>query len=76
MNRLSQHLSTTKLEEPDKSQAVIGVQMAAAYVGTLLMPPLFGLIANNINVALLPFFLLLLLILMFVMHEKLIKDTK
>lgn len=60
----------------DKSQAVIGVQMAAAYVGTLLMPPLFGLIANNINVALLPFFLLLLLILMFFMHEKLIKDTK
>ena len=30
----------------DKSQAIIGVQMASAYVGTLLMPPLFGLIAE------------------------------
>ena len=29
----------------DRSQAVIGVQMASAYVGTCLMPPVFGLIA-------------------------------
>ncbi|MCR2020898.1 MFS transporter, partial [Blautia pseudococcoides] len=29
----------------DLSQSVIGVQMAAAYVGTCLVPPLFGLIA-------------------------------
>ena len=31
----------------DKSQAVIGIQMASAYVGNLTMPPLFGLLANN-----------------------------
>lgn len=55
----------------DKSQAVIGVQMASAYVGTCLMPPLFGLLANNISIALYPFFLFVVLILMFVMHEKL-----
>ena len=57
----------------DKSQAVIGVQMASAYVGTCLMPPLFGLIANHISVALLPFYLLLALVLMVVMHETLIR---
>lgn len=38
----------------DKSQAVIGVQMGFAYMGTLAMPPLFGVIANVIHVALLP----------------------
>lgn len=57
----------------DKSQAIIGVQMASAYVGSCLMPPLFGLIANNITVALLPVFLLLVLVLMAVMHELLTK---
>jgi len=57
----------------DKSQAIIGVQMASAYVGTCIMPPLFGLIAEHINVALYPVFLLLILVLMFVMHEVLLK---
>ena len=55
----------------DKSQAVIGVQMASAYVGTCLMPPLFGLIANHISITLFPVFLLVILLIMVVMHEKL-----
>lgn len=59
----------------DKSQAIIGIQMASAYVGTLLMPPVFGLIANHITVALLPVYLFVILILMFVMHEALTKKT-
>lgn len=59
----------------DKSQAVIGVQMAFAYMGTLAMPPLFGVIANVINVALLPLYLFIIMILMVVMHEALIKVT-
>ena len=59
----------------ERSQAVIGVQMASAYVGTCVMPPLFGLIANHISVTLLPLYLLLLLLLMMLMHERLIKKT-
>ena len=59
----------------EKSQAIIGVQMASAYVGTCLMPPLFGLIANHITVALMPLYLLVILILMAVMHECLTKKT-
>lgn len=59
----------------DRSQAVIGIQMACAYVGTSLMPPLFGLIAGHITVALLPVYLLVLLALMSVMHEVLIRKT-
>ena len=60
----------------ENSQAIIGVQMASAYVGTLLMPPLFGVIANRITVALLPVYLLVILALMIVMHELLAKKTK
>lgn len=60
----------------EKSQAVIGVQMACAYVGTCLMPPLFGLIANHITVALLPVYLLFILVLMAVMHEQLLKKSE
>ena len=55
----------------ERSQAIIGVQMASAYVGSCLMPPTFGLIADHISAGLLPMFLLLILILMVVMHEKL-----
>jgi fucose permease len=60
----------------DKSQAIIGVQMASAYVGTCLMPPLFGLIANSISVSLFPLYLLATLILMIVMHEILLQKCK
>ncbi len=60
----------------EKSQALIGVQMASAYVGTCLMPPLFGLIANHITVALLPVYLLIILILMGIMHEKLVRKCE
>lgn len=59
----------------ERSQALIGVQMASAYVGICLMPPLFGLIANHITVALLPVFLLVILALMAVMHERLIRKA-
>lgn len=59
----------------DKSQAMIGVQMAAAYAGTCLMPPLFGLVANHITVALMPLYLAALLLVMIVMHEKMLAKT-
>lgn len=60
----------------DKSQAIIGVQMASAYVGTCLMPPLFGILARSISIMLFPVFLLLLLVLMFWMHELLYSKKK
>lgn len=57
----------------DKSQAIIGVQMACAYLGSLLMPPLFGILAERISGALMPAYLAVILILMAVMHERLNK---
>ena len=57
----------------DRSQAIIGVQMACAYVGSLLMPPLFGIIAQYATISLYPWYLLVLLVLMVAMHERLRK---
>ena len=59
----------------DKSQAVIGMQMAFAYVGSMGMPPLFGIIANLLNVSLMPWYLLILLVLMVFMHLRLERVT-
>ena len=58
----------------EHSQAMIGVQMASAYVGTCLMPPIFGLLANHISVSLFPFYLLAILLLMVTMHEKMLRQ--
>lgn len=58
------------------SQAIIGFQMAIAYLGTCLMPPLFGIIANNISISLLPVYLGCFLILMIIMHEYMLKKVK
>lgn len=60
----------------EKSQVMIGVQMACAYTGTCLMPPIFGLMANHIGVFLFPIYLLIILALMMVMHENLLKRTR
>lgn len=59
----------------ERSQAVIGVQMASAYTGTCLMPPVFGLIANHIHIGLFSVFLLVLLVCMFLAHEALLRQT-
>ena len=53
----------------DRSQAIVGVQMACAYIGTMLVPPLFGVIAQATTLALLPWFLLLFSAALIVMHE-------
>lgn len=58
-----------------RSQAVIGVQMASAYVGSMAMPPLFGLMARQITPALFPFYLLVLLGLMAWMHHRLVRKA-
>ena len=60
----------------ERSQAIIGVQMAGAYVGNILMPPLFGLIANHVSIRLFPAYLFALLALMVLLHEKLLREVK
>lgn len=59
----------------DKSQAMIGVQMASAYVGTCIMPPIFGFLANHIGVSVFPVYLLAILVFMGIMYEKMLSKV-
>ena len=59
----------------DVSMSMTGLQMATAYVGSCLMPPLFGLLAQYVTPTLYPWFLALILALMFVMAESLHRRT-
>ncbi len=59
----------------DRSQAIIGVQMASAYIGSCLMPALFGLIARYFAISLLPAYLLVWLVMMTLLHFLLEKKT-
>ncbi len=56
----------------DRSQAVIGVLMASAYVGNCLLPPLFGFLADLLGAWLLPVYLLGILTLMTLMHRRML----
>ena len=62
----------------ENTQAIIGIQMASAYVGSTLMPPLFGLIAQHISLRLYPVFLALMTALLLLMTERLnrLKDRE
>ena len=57
------------------SMSMTGLQMATAYVGTCLVPPLFGLLAQYITPALYPWALAVILVLMFAMAESLHRKT-
>ena len=63
--------STPERFGAENSQALIGVQMASAYIGICCMPPLFGILANGIGVWLLPWYTGAILVLMAVMCEHL-----
>lgn len=51
----------------ERSQAIFGVQMASAYVGTCVMPPFFGMLTEVLSTAFLPVYLLAILALMITM---------
>ena len=60
----------------DKSQAVIGIQMAFAYIGVLALPPLFGFIADFTDISLLPVYITILFVVMLISFERLQKKIK
>ncbi len=60
----------------ENSQGIIGIQMASAYVGSTFMPPIFGLIANEISIKLLPVYLTLFFVLLFFMIRMTEKKTR
>ena len=60
----------------ENSQAIVGIQMASAYCGSTFMPPVFGLIAEHINVGLYPVYLMIFAVLMIVMTEGLNRSKR
>ena len=65
--------STPEHFGPERSQSLIGIQMASAYIGTVLMPPLFGMIAEHIHIGLMGVYLLVLLVVMFLSHKRMLR---
>ena len=57
----------------ENSQAVIGIQMASAYVGSTFMPPLFGMLSKYIGIGAYPFYLAIFAVLMLVTSQLLAK---
>lgn len=60
----------------ENSQAVIGVEMAFAYIGTTFMPPLFGLIAQYADIAFLPLYLAVFAVFLLCMTELLNRSKR
>lgn len=59
----------------ENSGAIIGIQMASAYVGSTFIPPLFGLLGNHIGFKILPVYLIVFVALMITMLELTFKVT-
>lgn len=59
--------STPRNFGAENSQGIIGIQMASAYIGSTFMPPVFGLVANHVNIKLMPVYLAVFLVLLLVM---------
>ena len=60
----------------ENSQAIIGMQMTSAYIGSTFMPPVFGFVAAYTTVAIFPAWLLVLLVISLVVSERLNKVVK
>lgn len=60
----------------ENSGAIIGIQMAGAYVGSTFIPPIFGLLGNAVSFSLLPVYLLIFFALMVTMVEAAFRAAK
>ena len=60
----------------ENSGAVIGIQMASAYLGSTFVPPLFGLLGNAVGFTVMPLYLLFFAVLMIIMTELTFRLTR
>lgn len=56
---------------PENSSAVISLQMSFAYLGSTLMPPLYGLMVKYVSAKVFPFFILFFVLILISMSESL-----
>ena len=62
--------STPTLFGKENSHAVVGIQMASAYCGSLLMPPVFGILAQYVHIGIFPFYMAMFVVIMLWMTER------
>ena len=60
----------------ENSGAIIGIQMASAYVGSTFIPPIFGWLGNLIGFSIMPIYIAVFVILMVVMTELTFRTTR
>ena len=60
----------------EHSGAIIGIQMASAYVGSTFMPPLYGLLGKWLGYGMMPIYILAFMTLMICMTEKTFRLAK
>lgn len=68
--------STPSNFSPENSSAVISLQMSFAYLGSTLMPPIYGLFVKYVSAKIFPFFILFFVILLIIMTESLNRLVK
>ncbi len=67
---------TPKRFTQEKSQYVIGLQIASAYAGASIFPSLFGILAKNTSLSIFPYYILLFSIKMLILNLSLVKTFK
>ena len=67
---------TPSLFGKDSSETIIGVEMASAYTGSAIAPPLFGLLSSFIGISTLPMYLAFFALLMTALFELGIRRSK
>ena len=60
----------------DKTQAIIGIQMGFAYMGSMLLSPFFGVLGQFVGIWLLPFYFTIAFALMIFLLERTYKLCK
>jgi fucose permease len=68
--------NTPTLFGAERSQSIIGVQMASFYAGTCLFPPLFGIVADWIGIGCMPAVLLGALCVMLLLYCRFCRLSK
>ena len=66
---LSSPAVSARMARLESSGAIIGIQMAGAYVGSTFAPPLFGLLGSALSFSILPAYLLVFAVFMIAMTE-------
>lgn len=58
------------------SQSIVGMEMAGAYCGNVILPPLFGLIAQHFSISLYPYYCALFIVILGIITEHVNKINK